>query len=234
MKVRCLALLCVLIVFSQIAHTDCRRQKERKKGQTDTDKGERLESGSSPRNGKGQSGRGQRGAHKGKFISKEKSQCTWTLSERETATLKIDCKEKDRNVSCVFSGHPSTCPQFSENRNAFWKQITRSLKKKKDICEDPKGILKSQVCKKGPASAHLRLVTSHNSQRDNLGLQERETLPPAASPEASENLPEQGSRDCVEDVDYIDQTKVAEEYCSETWLSLCKFFVTMLQDKKCK
>nr|XP_056711830.1 fibroblast growth factor-binding protein 1 [Euleptes europaea] len=232
MKIRCLALLCTLIVFSQIVHTDCKRQKERKKGQTNTGEGGRLESSSNPQNGKGQNGRGQKGAHKGKFISKEKSQCTWTLSERETATLKIDCKEKDHNVSCVFSGNPSTCPQFSENRNAFWKQITRSLKKKKNICEDPKGILKSQICKKGPASAHLRWVTSHNSQQGKPVLHERETLPATAT--AVENRLEQGSRDCVEDIDYIDQGKVAEQYCSDSWLSLCKFFVTMIQDKKCK
>ncbi|XP_060103273.1 fibroblast growth factor-binding protein 1 [Heteronotia binoei] len=221
MKIRCLALLCALIVFSQILHTDCERQKERKKEPTRPGKG-------------GRQGRGQKGAHKGRFISKEKSPCTWTLSESETATLKIDCKREDHNVSCVFSGNPSSCPQFSENRKAFWKQITRSLKKKKNICEDPKEVLKSSVCKKGPASAHLRLVSSPSSKQENPVLQGRETSLATASPNTPKNLPERGSSDCVEDVDYIDQRNVAEEYCSELWLSLCHFVVKMLQDKKCK
>lgn len=234
MKIRCLALLCALIVFSQILHTDCERQKERKKEQTERSKGGRQESRSNHQNGKGQKGRGQKGAHKGKFISKEKSPCTWTLSEGEIATLKIDCKKEDRNISCAFSGNPSTCPQFSENRNIFWKQITRSLKKKKNICEDPKDILKSSVCKKGPASAHLRLVNSHNPKQEDPVLHERKTSSATVSPNAAENPPKRGSSDCVEDVDYVDQEKVAEDYCPEPWLSLCRFFVAMVQDKKCK
>ncbi|XP_054854647.1 fibroblast growth factor-binding protein 1 [Eublepharis macularius] len=235
MKIGCLALLCTLIVLSQILHADCEGKKERKKERTNTGKGGRQHSGSSPQNGNGQKARGQKGNHKGKFISKEKSQCTWTLNEGEAATLKIDCKREGHDVSCTFSGNPSTCPQFSENRNLFWKQITRSLKRQKNICEDSKGILKSQICKKGPASAHLRMVvTSHNFEREKPVLHGRETLTGTGSPVSSENLPEQGSSDCVEDIDYVDQKKVAEQYCSESWLSLCNFFVSMLQDKKCK
>lgn len=234
MKTSCLALLCTLIVLSQILHTDCERQKERKKEQTHTGKVGRQESRSSPQDGKGQRDRGQKVAQKGKFISKEKSPCTWMLSESETSTLKIDCKKEDHNISCVFSGNPSTCPQFSENRNVFWKQITRSLKKKKNICEDPKDILKSSVCRKGPASAHLRQLSSHNSKQDNPVLHGIKASSATIFSNASKNLPERGSSDCVEDVDYIDQRKVAEEYCSELWLSLCHFFVAMLQDKKCK
>ncbi|XP_015278138.1 PREDICTED: fibroblast growth factor-binding protein 1 [Gekko japonicus] len=232
MKIGCLALLCTLLVFSQILHTDCERQNEKNKARTHAGKGGRQKS--NPQTGKGQKGRGQKGAHKGKFISKEKSPCTWTLSESETAALKIDCKKEDRNVSCVFSGNPSACPQYSENRNIFWKQITRSLKKKKNICEDPKDILKSSVCRMGPASAHLRLESPQDSKQKDPVPHGREASSATASPNAPGNPPERGSRDCVEDVDYIDQKKVAEEYCSELWLSLCHFFVTLVQDKKCK
>ncbi|XP_077157693.1 fibroblast growth factor-binding protein 1-like [Paroedura picta] len=232
MKIGCLALLCTLIVFSQILHTDGERPKERKKEQSQTGKGRKQETKNNPQNGKGQRGRGQKGAQTGKFISKEKSPCTWTLTESETATLKIDCKKKDRDVSCVFSGNPSTCPQYSENKKVFWKQITRSLKKKKNICEDPKEILKSPVCKKAPASAHLTLDPS--PKQEDPVLQGKEDSVTVAAPHAPEALPEHGSNDCVEDVDYVDQKKVAEEYCSELWFSLCEFFIVMVQDKKCK
>uniref|UniRef100_A0A803SKM4 Fibroblast growth factor binding protein 1 n=1 Tax=Anolis carolinensis TaxID=28377 RepID=A0A803SKM4_ANOCA len=169
-----------------------------------------------------------RGSPKGKFTTKDKAMCTWTLHEAEMATLNINCKKEENTFSCKFSGKPSTCPQYAENKKMFWKQITRSLKKKQNICGDPKGILKSKVCSKGPPAAHLRLVT----QASLKPKQEKPSVQVTSIPTG--NQPGESSSDCVEDVDYIDQRKVAEEYCSESWLSLCNFFISMMQDKKCK
>uniref|UniRef100_A0A8D2KRS4 Fibroblast growth factor binding protein 1 n=1 Tax=Varanus komodoensis TaxID=61221 RepID=A0A8D2KRS4_VARKO len=189
----------------------------------------RTEAASDNQNGRSQKNRGAKGSHKGKFTTKEKSECTWTLNEAETATLKIDCKSKEDTFSCEFSGNPSTCPQYAKNQKAFWKQITRSLKKQKNICKDPKSILKSKLCKTGPPTAHLRLVTlaSQNPKEEKPSHHAKEDSLPA------ENKPGKASSDCVEEEDYIDQRKVAEEYCGESWLSLCNFFVAMIQDKKC-
>ncbi|XP_042326527.1 fibroblast growth factor-binding protein 1 [Sceloporus undulatus] len=231
MKFGRFALLCALIMFSQLLQANCERQKGRKK--------ERLNSETSEpdnQNGRGQKTRGQKGSLKGKFTTKEKAVCTWTVDEAEIATLNIDCKKEESTFSCEFSGNPSTCPSYAENKKNFWKQITRSLKKKKNICEDPKGILKSKICSKGPPSAHLRLVNqaSQKPKQEKPIHHGRETSLAPATPVAAGHQPGEASSDCVEEVDYIDQRKVAEEYCSETWLSLCNFFISMIQDKKCK
>ncbi|XP_061440674.1 fibroblast growth factor-binding protein 1 [Rhineura floridana] len=234
MKIRRFAVLCVLVVFSQMLQADCERQKERKRERTNTGKGEKLEPGSNNRNGRGQKTQGQKGSLKGKFVTKEKSACTWALNEAETASLKVDCKRGESTFSCEFSGSPSSCPQYAENKKSFWKQITRSLKKQKNICEDPKSILKSRICKKGPSTAHLRLVTPHSSRQDKPVQHGKDTSLAPVPPVTSETQPGKASSDCVDDIDYIDQSKVAEEYCSESWLSICNFFISMVQDKKCK
>ncbi|XP_060632133.2 fibroblast growth factor-binding protein 1 [Anolis sagrei] len=228
MKFRHFALLCTFIIFSQLLHVDCERQKERKKERLNSEKGQRAQAGSNNQNERGQRTRGQKGSPKGKFTTKDKATCTWTLHEAEMATLNINCRKEESTFSCEFSGKPSTCPQYAENKKMFWKQITRSLKKKQNICDDPKGILKSKVCSKGPPAAHLRLV----AQTSLKPKQEKPLVPVTSVPTG--NQPRESSSDCVEDVDYIDQQKVAEEYCSETWLSLCHFFISMVQDKKCK
>lgn len=223
MKIRNVALLCaLLVVFSQMLQADCEKQRERKRERIPADKSGRQKPGANNPNGKGQKTRGQRGSFKGKFISNEKAECTWSLNEA-TATLNIDCKREGKSFSCQFSGNPSSCPQYSENQKAFWKQITRSLKKQENICENQKGILKSKLCKKGPPSAHLTYVALHSDNQENLGHSEREVT----------QAPTKASSDCVEDEDYVDQLKVAEQYCTNEWLSLCSFFISMVQTKKC-
>ncbi|KAJ6659391.1 hypothetical protein lerEdw1_019123 [Lerista edwardsae] len=233
MKIRQSAFLCALIMISQMLPAGCERQKERKKERAGSEKPGRPESGSQNQDRKGQKIRGQKASLKGKFISKEKSECTWALSEAETATLKIDCKRGESSFSCEFAGHPSTCPQYSGNQKTFWKQITRSLKKQKNICEDPKGILKSKVCKKGPSSAHLKLVTTLSSEQEKPLHHGREATVASVMSVALEQQPGHESSDCVEDVDYVDQRKVAEEYCSEHWFSICNFVFSMIQNKRC-
>ncbi|XP_062991476.1 fibroblast growth factor-binding protein 1 [Elgaria multicarinata webbii] len=236
MKIRYFALLCALIVFSQLLQADCESQKESRKERANSGKGGRTQPGSDNQNKRGQKNRGEKGSLKGKFTTKEKSECTWTLNEAETATLKVDCKREENTFSCEFSGNPSTCAQYGKNQKAFWKQITRSLKKQRNICKDPKSTLKSRLCKTGPPTAHLRLVTrtSQDSKQEETVHHGRETSRSPAPPVASEKQPGRESSDCVEEADYVDQKKVAEQHCSESWLSLCHFFVSMVQDKKCK
>lgn len=231
MKVRHFALLCALFMFSQLLQAECERQKERKKERENPGKGQRPQSASNNQNGRGQKTTGLKTSLKGKFITQEKFVCTWMVNEVRTATLKIDCQKKGDAFSCGFLGNPSTCPQYSQNRKAFWKQITRSLKKKKNMCQDSTSILKSRLCNKGPRSAHLRLI--HDKHEKPVYHEKEVSLTPV-TPAETENQPSKTASECVEDTDYIDQSKVAEEYCSESWLSLCKFFISMVQDKKCQ
>ncbi|XP_066489091.1 fibroblast growth factor-binding protein 1 [Tiliqua scincoides] len=234
MKVRKIALLCALIMISQMIPADCEKQKDRKRDRAGSRRAGGPEPGSDNQNGKGQKTRGQKTSLKGKFISKEKSECTWALSEAETATLKIDCKKGESSFSCEFTGNPSTCPQYAGNQKTFWKQITKSLKKQKNICEDPQGMLKSKICKKGPSSAHLKLVPTRDSEQEKPGHHGRQATVDTVTSVATEQQTGLASSDCVEDVDYVDQKKVAEEYCSEHWVSFCNFLMSMIQDKRCK
>ncbi|XP_078526654.1 fibroblast growth factor-binding protein 1-like [Lissotriton helveticus] len=124
---------------------------------------------------------------------------------------------------CVFAGSPSSCPQYAANQKNYWKQIACALKKQKNLCQDPKAVLKSKECKKGPKEAHLSLSSS--SLIEAASGKEKVIHPGEADAETS-------SKECVED-ESVDQKKVAEEYCGESWGSLCAFFFSMVQDKKC-
>ncbi|XP_034264773.2 fibroblast growth factor-binding protein 1 [Pantherophis guttatus] len=215
MKTKYFALLCILMMFCQLLQADSETVKERKRERLNNGRGGRAQAVHN-RNAKSQRNRGQRGSPtKGKFINKEKAECSWIVNEKETTLLKVDCKKGKDAFSCAFSGSPPTCPWYAENQKVFWKEITRSLKKQKNLCKDPKTLLKSKVCKTGPPTAHLRLVM--------------EAKPETPTPQQ----PKKESSDCVEDIDYVDQRKVAEEYCSEMWQNLCYFIISMIQDKKC-
>ncbi|NXC49309.1 FGFP1 protein, partial [Penelope pileata] len=228
--------LCVLILVSQMLLTSCERQKERKKGRQGIENGGKKQTESNQE--KGRKSKGGKASPKGKFKSKENADCTWAVTEMSAATMHIECKNGDSTFWCEFSGEPSACPHYAANQRSYWKQVSRSLKKQKQICQDPRSILKSKVCRRGPRGAHLKLTRSsllgavgpargHTTHRE-----EEEAQAPAAASESGKQ-PGHSSPDCVEDVDYIDQRKVAEEYCPESLLSFCNFFITMVQDKKC-
>uniref|UniRef100_A0A8B9SBP3 Fibroblast growth factor binding protein 1 n=1 Tax=Apteryx owenii TaxID=8824 RepID=A0A8B9SBP3_APTOW len=186
----------------------------------------------------GKKSKGGKASPKGKFKTKENAECTWAVADINAATVHIECKNGESKFWCEFSGDPSTCPQYVANQKSYWKQVSRSLKKQKQICQDPKSVLKSKVCRKGPQSAHLKLtgsslLTSMGPVKMNATHHAKEGAQTSASASVTKKQPEQNSQDCVEDIDYIDQKKVAKEYCPESLLSFCNFFITMIQDKKC-
>ncbi|KFW12279.1 Fibroblast growth factor-binding protein 1, partial [Eurypyga helias] len=229
--------LCVLILVSQMLLATCERQKERKKGRQGIEDSGKKQTESNQENEKGHKSKGGK-SPKGKFKTKENVECTWAVTDMNAATVHVECKHGDSEFWCKYSGDPSTCPQYAANQKSYWKQVSRSLKKQKQICQDPKSVLKSKVCRKGPRSAHLRLT--HSSLLTSVGPAEGSTVHHAkevaqtpAATSVTEKKPEHGPQDCVEDIDYIDQKKVAEEYCPESLLSFCNFFITMVQDKKC-
>ncbi|NWH66994.1 FGFP1 protein, partial [Geococcyx californianus] len=230
--------LFLLILVSQMLLTNCERQKERKKGRKGIEDGGKAQTESNQGNVRGRKLKGGKASPKGKFKTKESVECTWAVTDMNATTLRVECKHGDSEFWCQFSGDPSTCSHYAMNQKSYWKQVSRSLKKQKQICQDPKSVLKSKVCRKGPRSAHLKLT--HSSLLTSVGLAKGNTIhhakevvqtPGPAS--VTEKKPEHSNQDCVEDIDYIDQKKVAEEYCPESLLSLCNFFITMVQDKKC-
>lgn len=238
MRIKNFGLLCVLILVSQMLLTSCERQKERKKGRQGIENSGKKQTESNQEKEKGQKPKGGKASPKGKFKTKENAECTWAVTGMDSATIRVECTNSDSKFWCEFSGDPSTCPHYAANQKSYWKQVSRSLKKQKQICQDPRSILKSKVCRKGPQSAHLILTRSSllasvgPVKGDATHHKKEVTQVPATASEPGKQL-EHSSQDCVEDVDYIDQKKVAEEYCPESLLSFCNFFITMVQDKKC-
>ncbi|NXE48543.1 FGFP1 protein, partial [Casuarius casuarius] len=229
--------VCVLILVSQMLLANCERQKETKKERQGVEKGGKTQAESNQQNEKGKS-KGGKASPKGKFKTKENAECTWAVADINAATVHIECKNGESKFWCEFSGDPSTCPQYATNQKSYWKQVSRSLKKQKQICQDPKSVLKSKVCRKGPQSAHLKLTSSSlltlmGPVKISRVYQAKEGAQTSAPASVTKKQPEQNFQDCVEDIDYIDQKKVAEEYCPESLLSFCNFFIAMVQDKKC-
>ncbi|NWX35084.1 FGFP1 protein, partial [Notiomystis cincta] len=229
--------LCVLMLVSQMLLANCERQKERKKGRQGIEHSGKTPKESSQRNAKGQS-KGGKSSPKGKFETKENAECTWSVMDTSTVTVHVECKRGDSAFWCEFSGDPPSCAQYAANQKSYWKQVSRALKKQKHICQDPKSVLKSKLCRKGPQSAHLRLTHSSLLRAEGPAKEAtmhhtKEVVQTPAEVSVTEKRPEHSPQDCVEDVDYIDQKKVAEEYCPESLLSFCNFFITMVQDKRC-
>lgn len=217
--------------------TNCESQKERKKGRQGIERGGKKQKESNQGNEKGKS-KGGKSSPKGKFETKENAECTWSVMDTNAVTVHVECKNGDREFWCEFSGDPSGCAQYAANQKSYWKQVSRSLKKQKQICQDPKSVLKSKLCRKGSQSAHLRLTQSslliaEGPAKENTMHHTKEVAQTPADASVTEKRLEHSSQDCVEDVDYIDQKKVAEEYCPESLLSFCNFFITMVQDKRC-
>ncbi|XP_025908194.1 fibroblast growth factor-binding protein 1 [Nothoprocta perdicaria] len=238
MKIKSFGLFCVLILVSQMLLGNCERQRERKREKSGVEKHGRSQAESNQQNEEGKKSKGGKASPKGKFKTKENAECTWAVADVSAATLRVDCKTGESKFWCEFSGDPSTCPQYAANQKSYWKQVSRSLKKQKQICQDPKSILKSKICRKGPQSAHLRLtssslLTSMDPVKEIATHHTKEGDKQTSTSAVTKKQPEKKLEDCVEDIDYIDQRKVAEEYCPESLLSLCNFFITMVQDKKC-
>ncbi|KAK1175281.1 fibroblast growth factor-binding protein 1-like [Acipenser oxyrinchus oxyrinchus] len=164
--------------------------------------------------------RGQKSSMQGKFTTKDKAQCTWTAAEGDTFSLRVNCKKSEESYACEYVGRPSACTQYASNSKSYWKQISRALKKQKNLCKDAASVLKAGMCKKAPRDSHFKL--SENSlatAKENTPSSVPENAPaPAVTPK---------TKNCT---DSIDQNKLAEEYCSGSWTSLCTFFISMVQD----
>ncbi|XP_073430714.1 fibroblast growth factor-binding protein 1 [Dendrobates tinctorius] len=228
MKLKNFALLTVasLLIF-QLLLVKGNKQKEGKK---DRQKGAgKEENQKSPtRNGEKQKGaKGGRGSLQlqGKFVSKDKAECIWSVSGTETVAVNVECAKGETKISCAYGGNPTACPNYVANQKSYWKQITRALRKQKNLCQDQKAVLKSKECKKGPPEAHLRYLLP-----DVLGPSQEHKVQEGTS--TKEDIIEP-TQDCVEDADVLEKQRLAKEYCGNSWSSLCSFFFSMVQGKSC-
>lgn len=235
MKLGRTALLGVTILLvTQILTVDANKQREGKKDrekgdgnqkQRGANKEEKKESPSSPAQ-KGKGSKGGKGSLQGKFVSKEKADCVWSVSGTETVALNVDCTKEGTKISCTFGGNPSACPKYATNEKPYWKQITRALRKQKNICQDQKAVLKSKECKKGPPEAHLSYIIPSVPTTEPKHHNHEEPKP---TPKADTNA----ENDCVEDADVLEKQRLAQEYCGDSWHSWCSFFFSMVQGKTC-
>ncbi|KAG8591484.1 hypothetical protein GDO81_000195 [Engystomops pustulosus] len=228
MKLETFALLTVATLL--ISHTFLVEGNKQREGKKDKQRGAgKEEKPKSPsRNGEKERGsRGGKGSLQGKFVSKDKAECIWSVSETETVVLNVECTKGDIKLTCVFGGNPATCPNYAANPKSYWKQITRALRKQKNLCQDQKAVLKSKECRKGPAEAHLRyILTSVQVPNHEHKVQEE------PKPTTKVNIAEP-TTDCVEDPDVLEKRRLAKDYCGDSWGSLCLIFFSMVQGSSC-
>lgn len=150
---------------------------------------------------------------KGKLVSADKSECTWSATGNDLLTLRITCQKGVSRFSCEYSARPSVCPQYSSKAELYWKQMARALKKHQSLCQDSNVPIKAGLCRRAAKDAHFRLSR----------VQEKTTAPPPPS------QPKLRAVTSCQD----DNMKRAEEYCSNSWSSVCVFLFTMVQDYDC-
>uniref|UniRef100_A0A1A7ZIK9 Fibroblast growth factor binding protein 1 n=1 Tax=Nothobranchius furzeri TaxID=105023 RepID=A0A1A7ZIK9_NOTFU len=128
----------------------------------------------------GRRGRGNRGQHKersgqkvgrqtksvsvsqmmGKWVTKDASECSWIAAGETLITLNVTCRKGDISISCEYAARPSLCPQYASSEVDYWVQISKALKKHKNLCQDKHGLLRAGMCRGAAREAHFRLRVS--------------------------------------------------------------------------
>lgn len=149
---------------------------------------------------------------KGKMLSKDKAECSWEARGDELFTLSLTCRKGGRSFSCDYVARPGLCPQYPSNEKLYWKQVARSLRKQRNLCQDRGAQVKAGMCRGAPGEAHFRLQ------------EPKKTTAPPSKPQTEQKPVKscQGSN-----------RKLAQEFCSDSWSSVCTFLFTMVQDYDC-
>lgn len=252
MRIHSLALLSFLLLAAQVLLVEGKKEAKNRRGsKATTDKMYTV--GKSQAEQKSQP---PKQVTKGKFVTQDQADCRWVVTEKEGGVvLKVECTRQEDKFSCFFTGNPNPCLE-SNKKNTYWKQVSRSLRSQKAICGDAKSVLKTKVCRKKFPEANLKLANStlirkkpsqeamEPSPREQSMANEASLMEPKKVKDqvmAKENIllgpagsKTVGSNDaeCVEDPDMANH-KNAMDYCGESWGSLCKFFMTMVQSDSC-
>ncbi|KAM6972321.1 fibroblast growth factor-binding protein 1-like [Aplochiton taeniatus] len=239
----CLLLACLA---QQVALSVGSGKKERK-GKGNVRALEQSQSSAPVRAGKG----GKAPAAKGKFSTKDKMQCTWVTRGEGTVTLAVTCQNPEAKVkggvtelSCTYTARPISCPGYDSNPDGYWKQVARALKKlQKKLCADSRAQVKTGMCKRAPQDAHFKLsvdtIVALAQQPDETARQVFTPRPmkPAkaivSTTTTTTKVPNENAVTAIACTERVDQKKIAEEYCSSTWVSLCAFFFSMVQSGDC-
>ncbi|XP_027010580.1 fibroblast growth factor-binding protein 1 [Tachysurus fulvidraco] len=149
---------------------------------------------------------------KSRFVKEDGMRCTWAATESSIEdgvafVLSITCK-KGTVLHCEYTAKPRLCPEITSNIDAFWKQISRSLKNQNKLCRDTKALIRARMCRMAPKGAHFALKTPPK------------VLPTPASKNSS--CPNLHNRE-----------KMAEEYCGSSWSSFCTFFFALVETEDC-
>lgn len=148
----------------------------------------------------------------GKTVTRDKAECTWAATGSKLLTMGVTCKKGSNRISCEFVARPGVCKPYTTNVKLYWKQIARALRKQKDLCQDNNALVKAGMCRKAPREAHFRFRKTERKASPRLSL----TPVPLAV------------KSCQRA-----NKKLAEEYCSHSWSSVCTFFFTMVKDYDC-
>ncbi|KAJ8262426.1 hypothetical protein GJAV_G00166340 [Gymnothorax javanicus] len=217
-----IAIVLVLACIAQLVLVaDCARGQGRK-GKKDGRGTDRGKAGKAPkppaiqpsaRHEKERKPPSVKGDFKGRFSTKDKSQCTWVAAGEHEFTLRVNCKKGTDTSHCEYKGRPTVCPEYASSSRFYWKQIARSLKKQKTLCKDSTALVKAGMCRRAPKAAHFKLSNAPNK-------------PQESSPPLSRSS---GGKSCAEL-----RKQHVEEYCSTSWTSVCTMLFSMVQgDEDC-
>ncbi|XP_076584985.1 fibroblast growth factor-binding protein 1 [Chaetodon auriga] len=188
-------------------------------------------------------GRAQRSGDKtaangrGKFSIDEEMQCTWGAQDvADAVMLTVKCENRQARIKggvtdlqCEYNGKPQRCPGYQSDPKGFWKQVGRAFKRlRSKACRDDLALVKATMCKRAPRDAHFKLdiFSSVASAQSGEPESARPLQPRANSTTVDTARPTACTR-------RADHQKKAEEHCSGSWVSLCSFFFSILQNDDC-
>ncbi|XP_041846554.1 fibroblast growth factor-binding protein 1 isoform X2 [Melanotaenia boesemani] len=150
---------------------------------------------------------------KGKLVTRDKSECIWAATGEHLVILNVTCMKGDRSFRCKYTARPGVCPQYVSNTELYWKQISRALQKQENLCQDSSVLVKAGMCRRAARDSHFKL---HGTQKKKDASS---YLPPSAAGAVKSCQPA--------------NKKLAEEFCSDSWSSLCTLLFTMVKDYDC-
>uniref|UniRef100_A0A3B4B0I4 Uncharacterized protein n=1 Tax=Periophthalmus magnuspinnatus TaxID=409849 RepID=A0A3B4B0I4_9GOBI len=156
------------------------------------------------------------GPSRGRFTLKNGMHCTWATQDTSNGVkMLVKCENSQAriyggitDVQCEYNAKPQSCPAYQSNPKAYYKQVSRALKRLQGaLCYEERALVKAGMCKRAPRDAHFKLDRS-------------------TSISSAHGTP----ADCKRPADH---REVAKEYCNSSWASLCAFFFSMLQSEDC-